>query len=357
MSETSLRPLLTDKSPEGWDFPDVPAYRAEQIRQWVYDKGVLDFDAMSNLPADLRTRLTKDWEIRPMEQARVQGSADVTRKFLWRLRDGQFIESVLIPATLGMDGSRASRLTLCVSTQVGCALGCKFCASGLDGLKRNLSTGEILGQILLARNEANRRVDNLVFMGMGEPLANLPALLPALDVILSPKGLGIGARHVTLSTSGLVPRILELADYPAQIRLAISLHGGDDATREKIMPINKRYPMVELLDACETFVRTRRKMITLEYILIDGVNDDPVQATMLAAHARRLRAKVNLIPYNKVDGLEWKRPPDNRIRTFLQTVERGHPPAVTLRTEKGHDIDAACGQLRLREEKVEGCNP
>ncbi len=357
MSETSLLPLLTDKSPEDWDFPHVPAYRAEQIRHWVYDKGVLDFDAMSNLPADLRTRLTKEWENRPMEQARVQGSADVTRKFLWRLRDGQFIESVLIPATLGTDGSRASRLTLCVSTQVGCALGCKFCASGLDGLKRNLSTGEILGQILLARNEADRRVDNLVFMGMGEPLANLPALLPALDVILSPKGLGIGARHVTLSTSGLVPRILELASYPAQIRLAISLHGGDDATREKIMPINKRYPMAELLDACEAFVRTRRKMITLEYILIDGVNDDPVQATMLAAHARRLRAKVNLIPYNKVDGLEWKRPSENRIKTFLQAVERGHPPAVTLRTEKGHDIDAACGQLRLREQKVEGCNP
>jgi 23S rRNA (adenine2503-C2)-methyltransferase len=357
MSETSQRPLLTDKSPEDWDFPDVPAYRAEQIRQWVYDKGVLDFDAMSNLPSDLRTRLANEWEIRPMEQARVQGSADITRKFLWRLRDGQFIESVLIPATLGTDGSRASRLTLCISTQVGCALGCKFCASGLDGLKRNLSTGEILGQILLARNEAGRRIDNLVFMGMGEPLANLPALLPALDVILSPKGLGIGARHVTLSTSGLVPRILELASYPAQIRLAISLHGGDDATREKIMPINKRYPVAELLDACETFVRTRRKMITLEYILIDGVNDDPVQATKLAAHARRLRAKVNLIPYNKVDGLEWERPSENRIRTFLQTVERGHPPAVTLRTEKGHDIDAACGQLRLREQKAEGCNP
>jgi 23S rRNA (adenine2503-C2)-methyltransferase len=357
MSETSQRPLLTDKSPEDWDFLDVPAYRAEQIRQWVYDKGVLDFDAMSNLPSDLRTRLANEWEIRPMEQARVQGSADITRKFLWRLRDGQFIESVLIPATIGTDGSRASRLTLCISTQVGCALGCKFCASGLDGLKRNLSTGEILGQILLARNEAGRRIDNLVFMGMGEPLANLPALLPALDVILSPKGLGIGARHVTLSTSGLVPRILELASYPAQIRLAISLHGGDDATREKIMPINKRYPVAELLDACETFVRTRRKMITLEYILIDGVNDDPVQATKLAAHARRLRAKVNLIPYNKVDGLEWERPSENRIRTFLQTVERGHPPAVTLRTEKGHDIDAACGQLRLREQKAEGCNP
>ena len=356
MSDTTQLPLLTDKSPEDWEFDSVPAYRSEQVRQWVYDKGVLDFDAMTNLPSGLRTRLANEWEIRPMEQARVQGSAAVTRKFLWRLRDGQLIESVLIPASIGTDGSRASRLTLCVSTQVGCALGCKFCASGLDGLKRNLSTGEILGQILLARNEAGRRIDNLVFMGMGEPLANLPALLPALDVIISPKGLGIGARHVTLSTSGLVPRILELTSYPAQIRLAISLHGGDDATREKIMPINKRYPMAELLDACEAFVQTRRKMITLEYILIDGVNDDPVQATMLAAHARRLRAKVNLIPYNKVEGLEWKRPSENRIKTFLQAVERGHPPAVTLRTEKGHDIDAACGQLRLREQESESGN-
>jgi len=356
MSDRTQLPLLTDKSPEDWEFDSVPAYRSEQVRQWVYDKGVLDFDAMTNLPSGLRTRLANEWEIRPMEQARVQGSAAVTRKFLWRLRDGQLIESVLIPASIGTDGSRASRLTLCVSTQVGCALGCKFCASGLDGLKRNLSTGEILGQILLARNEAGRRIDNLVFMGMGEPLANLPALLPALDVIISPKGLGIGARHVTLSTSGLVPRILELTSYPAQIRLAISLHGGDDATREKIMPINKRYPMAELLDACEAFVQTRRKMITLEYILIDGVNDDPVQATMLAAHARRLRAKVNLIPYNKVEGLEWKRPSENRIKTFLQAVERGHPPAVTLRTEKGHDIDAACGQLRLREQESESGN-
>ena len=149
-----------------------------------------------------------------MDMIRTQGSKDTTQKFLWRLRDGQLIESVLIPATKGTKGMRSSRLTLCVSTQVGCALGCKFCASGLDGLKRNLTTGEIIGQVLLARNEAGRRIDNLVFMGMGEPLANLPALLPALDQILSPKGLGIGARHLTLSTSGLVPKILELAKYP-----------------------------------------------------------------------------------------------------------------------------------------------
>ena len=244
---------------------------------------------------------------------------------------------------------RSSRLTLCVSTQVGCALGCKFCASGLDGLKRNLTTGEITGQVLLARNEAGKRIDNLVFMGMGEPLANLPALLPALDQILSPKGLGIGARHLTLSTSGLAPKILELAKYPAQIRLAISLHGGDNETRRKIMPINDRYTIEDLLDACEKFISERKKMITFEYILIEGINDDLKQAELLAKHAKRLNAKVNLIPYNQVDGLEWKRPELPQIRAFHKKVEQGDAPRVTLRMEKGHDIDAACGQLRLRE--------
>ena len=295
--------------------------------------------------------LAEKVDLSPMEPVKVQGSTDTTKKILWKLRDNQFIESVLIRATEGTKGVRASRLTLCVSTQVGCALGCKFCASGLDGLKRNLSTGEIVGQVLMARNEAGRRIDNLVFMGMGEPLANLPALLPALDTILSPQGLGIGARHITLSTSGLVPKILELANYPAQIRLAISLHGGDDETRTKIMPINERYPMAELLGACEKFIEQRKKMITLEYILIKGVNDDLKQAELLAEHAQRLNAKVNLIPYNRVDGLDWERPDKEQINAFYKTVEREKAPRVTLRMEKGHDIDAACGQLRLKETK------
>ena len=189
-------------------------------------------------------------------------------------------------------------------------------------------------------------------MGMGEPLANLPALLPALDQILSEKGLGIGARHLTLSTSGLAPKILELAKYPAQIRLAISLHGGDDQTRQKIMPINERYPLKTLLESCEKFIEERKKMITLEYILIEGVNDDLKQAELLANHASRLNAKINLIPYNRVDGLSWKRPSLEQIRAFHQKVEQGNPPRVTLRMEKGHDIDAACGQLRLRENKT-----
>jgi 23S rRNA (adenine2503-C2)-methyltransferase len=186
-------------------------------------------------------------------------------------------------------------------------------------------------------------------MGMGEPLANLPALIPALDIILSPEGLGIGARHITLSTSGLVPKILELANYPAQIRLAISLHGGDDETRTKIMPINERYPMAHLLEACEKFIEQRKKMITLEYILIKGVNDDLKQAELLAEHAQRLNAKVNLIPYNRVDGLDWERPEIEQVKLFHKTVVAGNAPRVTLRMEKGHDIDAACGQLRLKE--------
>lgn len=341
--------LLIDIPFDEWNFKGLPSYRNKQIREWIYEKGILDFEKMSNLSLGLREELKKEWDLMPMELAKEQGSADTTQKFLWKLRDDQLIESVLIPATEGTKGVRASRLTLCVSTQVGCALGCKFCASGLDGLKRNLTTGEIVGQVLVARTKAERRIDNLVFMGMGEPLANLPAMIPALDQILSPDGLGIGARHITLSTSGLVPQILELSKYPAQIRLAISLHGGDDRTREQIMPINKRYPIGELIDACEKFIEERKKMITLEYILIKGVNDDLGQATLLAKHARRLNAKVNLIPYNKVDGMIWERPEIAQINAFRSQVERENAPRVTLRMEKGHDIDAACGQLRLRE--------
>ena len=344
-----MKPLLLDSQWEDWELEGAPAYRVEQIRTWIFEKGILDWEEMSNLPISLRDELSQIWDTVPMEQVRIQGSADTTRKFLWRLRDEQLIESVLIPATTGTKGVRSSRLTLCVSTQVGCALGCKFCASGLDGLKRNLSTGEIVGQILMARKEAGRRIDNLVFMGMGEPLANLRAVQPALDQILSPKGLGIGARHITLSTSGLVPKILELAKYPAQVRLAISLHGGDNQTRERIMPINRTYPVEQLLEACERFIEERKKMITLEYILIEGINDDLAQADLLANHARRLNAKVNLIPYNQVEGLEWKRPELSQIRAFHKKVEEGKAPRVTLRMEKGHDIDAACGQLRLKD--------
>ena len=327
--------LLLDQSFENWKLEGIPKYRREQLRKWIFDQGCFEWDQMTNLPKSLREELAESFSLLPMHLIRTQGSTDTTQKFLWKLSDGQLIESVLIPATEGTQGIRASRMTLCVSTQVGCAIGCKFCASGLDGLKRNLSTGEIVGQVLLARKQAKKRIDNLVFMGMGEPLANLPALLPALDLIISPHGLGIGARHLTLSTSGLAPKIIELAKYPAQIRLAISLHGGDDETRQKIMPINQRFPLDELLRACEQFIKERKKMITLEYILIEGVNDDLRQAELLASHARRLNAKINLIPYNKVEGLQWKRPSLSQIKAFHQKVESGNPPRVTLAWRRG----------------------
>ena len=344
MSETSLRPLLADKSPEDWDFPDVPAYRAEQIRQWVYDKGVLDFDAMTNLPSELRTRLTKEWEIRPMEQARVQGSADVTRKFLWRLRDGLFIESVLIPATLGTDGSRASRLTLCVSTQVGCALGCKFCASGLDGLKRNLSTGEILGQILLARNEVGRRIDNLVFMGMGEPLTNMHSVVKATSIMMSDLMYGISRRKITISTSGVVPNIYKLSQL-TNASLAISLHSADNKIRDQLVPINKSYNIQLLTDACWAYAdATNARYITFEYVMLDGVNDSIEDAESLAKLLKHKPAKVNLIPFNSFKDSPYQCSDRPTIELFCKLLQsRGI--FTTIRKTRGSDIDAACGQL------------
>ena len=312
---------------------------------------------MSNIPSKLQERLASDFTFSTVILERKQGVEGATQKFLWRLMDGQFVESVLIPASISLHGETSDRFTLCVSTQVGCAYGCNFCASGLDGFKRNLEPAEIIDQVLsverMQQGDGDRVITNLVIMGMGEPLANYRNLMHALNLLNSKWGANIGARKITISTSGLAPQIRKLAKEPQQYRLAVSLHGTTDGVREQIMPINKRYPIGELLDACETFINSHRKMITLEYILIDGVNDSIEQAVLLAAHARRLRAKVNLIPYNKVEGLDWKRPPENRIREFLRTVEKGRPPAITLRMEKGHDIDAACGQLRLREEKSE----
>jgi 23S rRNA (adenine2503-C2)-methyltransferase len=243
---------------------------------------------------------------------------------------------------------------------VGCAYGCKFCASGLDGYKRNLTPDEIVEQVLaverwhIATAEAatspERLVNNLVIMGMGEPLANYDNLMRALRILNAPWGRGIGARKITVSTSGLAPQIRKLADEPLQFRLAISLHGATDEVRNQIMPVNKKYPLSELVAACEYYQKRKERMITLEYILIAGVNDDPKLARPLAALAQKLNAKVNLIPYNKVEGLEWERPAEKKQESFLKVLEEQKVTA-TLRREKGHDIDAACGQLRLKTER------
>ena len=324
-------------------------YRARQVMDWVHGKRIVEFAAMSDLPAELRGQLASAFPPGNLEQMRMSGSADATRKFLFRLPDGQFIESVFIPASPALYGETSDRKTLFVSTQVGCAYGCKFCASGLRGWKRNLTPGEITAQVFQAGQATGERVDNIVFMGMGEPLANYANLATAIEILNAPWGFEIGARHITVSTSGLAPQIRELAEHPVPVRLAISLHGATDEVRGQIMPVNKKYPLAELFDACAHFTSRRKQKLGFEYILIAGVNDSLEQARLLAMHARRLDAKVNLIPYNTVEGLPWERPSVARQQEFVRTVRAGGVVA-TIRREKGGDIDAACGQLRLRVE-------
>jgi len=356
MTDSSLIPLhaltLGDLE-ESLNKAGQPSYRAKQVMEWAYnrEKRVESWDAMSNLPASLRTTLKEIHPFRMPEVVTVSGSKDTTRKLLLRLHDGELIETVLIPASPALYGEESDRRTLCVSSQVGCAYGCKFCASGLDGWKRHLSADEIVSQVLLAEKIAGERINNLVFMGMGEPMANYENWLQAVSILNAPWGVGLGARKMTVSTSGLVPRIRDLADQPLQIRLAISLHGASDEVRSQIMPVNKKYPVSELMEACTYYSDRKKQMITFEYILIEGVNDARSEAKLLADRARGLRAKINLIPYNTVDGLPWKRPSETAQEEFL-SILRDRGIAATIRREKGHDIDAACGQLRRRVSSI-----
>jgi len=358
-----------------------PAYRVSQLLDWVYRRRVTGWEEMTNLPKALRDRLRSQYSLSALELIRKQGARDQTQKSLWRLTDHSLIESVLIPASPALYGDPSDRHTLCVSTQVGCAYGCKFCASGLEGWKRNLAVEEIVEQVLaierwrggeeagdrsqesgtrsqepgvigqsLGAAGSARLVSNLVIMGMGEPLANYDNLMKALKILNAPWGGRIGARKITISTSGLAPQIRKLGDEPLQLRLAISLHGATDAVRNKIMPVNRKYPLSELVDACEYYQQRKERMITFEYILIAGVNDDLEQVSPLARLAQRLNAKVNLIPYNQVESLPWERPAEEVQEAFLATLQKQRVSA-TLRREKGHDIDAACGQLRLKTER------
>jgi 23S rRNA (adenine2503-C2)-methyltransferase len=319
-----------------------PAFRAKQLVDWTFAKRAASIDSMSNLPKSLREELdARGIVTRTMSLSSVTGSQDTTRKFLLKLHDGRYVETVLIPANPALYGGKSDRRTLCVSSQVGCAYDCKFCASGLAGFTRNLSAAEIVEQVVQVEAHSGERVDNLVFMGMGEPLANYSNLTRAIEILNAPWGIGIGARHMTVSTSGLAPQIRKLTDFPLQIRLAISLHGASDAVRDQIMPVNR--------NALDEWNAKRKQHLTFEYILIEDVNDSLEEARLLARHARRLHAKVNLIPYNTVDGLAWVRPSEAHQDAFRDVLTRSGVTA-TLRREKGHDIAAACGQLRLKKE-------
>jgi 23S rRNA (adenine2503-C2)-methyltransferase len=314
-----------------------PPYRARQILQWVHAKGAETFEAMDNLPRALRAWLSDHYAIDCATCAHLARSSDGTRKLLLALDDGKSVETVIIPA--------ADRVTLCLSSQAGCAMGCRFCATARMGLQRNLTAAEIVGQIHGARRElaSSERLTNYVFMGMGEPLANYPQLVRALEIMTAPWGMEISPRKITVSTVGIVPMMERLlAEVPVQ--LAISLHATTDEVRDRLAPINRRYPLRTLLDACRSLPLRKRRRVTFEYVMLSAVNDSATDARRLVKLLAPLRAKVNLIFFNPFEGAEFETSSRSRAEAFQAILREGNLTA-TIRESRGLDIAAACGQL------------
>ena len=318
-------------------------FRARQLMKWMYRRAVGDIEAMTDLGKDFRQRLAAIAEIRTPEVIVSQRSADGTRKWLLRLESGQAIEMVFIP--------EPGRGTLCISSQVGCTMDCTFCSTAQQGFNRNLDTAEIVGQVWLANRElgyspdGDRVITNVVFMGMGEPLANYRNVVPAAEVMMDDLGLDLSRRRVTISTSGLVPQMIRIADE-TNVALAVSLHAPNDELRSELVPINRRHPIAELLDACWHYVEKQNaRSVTFEYVMLDGVNDKPEHARELAKLLRGHPAKVNLIPFNPFPGTRYKRSTDEAVERFRDLLIKGGVIA-TIRRTRGDDIDAACGQLK-----------
>lgn len=314
-----------------------PKFRAEQIFKWLY-KGAVSFDDMKNIPKTLKEKLMTDYCISKAEIAeRLISNIDGTRKYLLRLSDGNYIETVLMKYKHGY--------TICVSSQVGCAMGCAFCASTRNGKIRNLSAGEIIDQIITVQDDIGERISNIVMMGIGEPLDNFDNVLKFLKNVNDERGLGIGHRHITVSTCGLVHNIIRLADMKLQITLSISLHATNDKTRSEIMPVNRRYNIEELLDACDYYIKQTNRRISFEYTLISGVNDNRAEAVSLGRLLKNKLCHVNLIPVNSVKETGFVKSGREKIEEFQKTVE-SFGISATIRREMGSDINAACGQLR-----------
>ena len=321
----------------------IEPYRAEQILRWIYHRQADHFDQMTNLNKDLRNLLALHFSINRLETVRVEASKDGSKKYLFRLQDGLFIESVLMP--------ERDHYTLCISSQVGCAQGCRFCMTGKGGLARNLDRGEIVSQVRDICNDItdSLRPTNIVLMGMGEPLANYNHVVSAVETVTDSKtGLGFSNRRVTLSTAGLVPKLKRLGNE-TKINLAISLNAADNPTRNRLMPINRRYPIEKLLDACHSYPLQSGRRITFEYVLLKGVNDRPEDAKRLARLLRTQRAKINLIPFNDHKGSEFFRPDETAIFQFQEILLQKNY-TVMIRASKGQDISAACGQLKATTE-------
>ena len=325
----------------------TPAFRAAQVARWLYGQKERDFARMGNLPAALRAKLSQEWRTHSLERISVHDAADGTRKLVLATLDGAKIESVLIP--------EGKRQTLCVSSQVGCSLDCAFCATGLMGLGRNLRADEIVDQALHAAeilDAEGRALTHVVFMGMGEPLLNLKHVVQAIRVLTDPDAFGLAPRRITVSTAGVAPKIAELGQA-VPVRLAISLHAARDELRDVLVPLNRRFPIAELLAACARFPTPKRERLSFEYTLIAGVNDSPADARALAALARQVNAKVNLIPLNEHPGTAYQRPSEARMDAFLGTLAAERVTA-TLRRSRGDDIFAACGQLGARGDAQPG---
>ena len=323
---------------------DQPEYRAKQIYKWMHHQNVDGFDEMTNLSKSLRNRLSENFRLKTLSLHQREIAADGTEKYLWKLYDDRFIESVLIPET--------RRNTICISSQVGCSLGCKFCATGTMGLIRNLTTGEIIEQVLQIKKLSKHRITNVVFMGMGEPFMNYHRSVQAAQILGDPEGLAIAGKRITISTSGVAPKIIQYADEKLPFGLAISLHAPTQELRESIMPIAKKFPLDELLESAKYYTSAKkRNRITFEYVLLHGINDSVQQAKELIKLLSPLRCKLNLIPCNQND-LGYVPPSDEEVNRFAQNLMQA-PFAITVRKNRGEDITAACGQLAVKTvEKV-----
>lgn len=320
-------------------------FRGHQIFQWLYRERVTDFDAMTNLSKDTREILKAHYSIDPLRLVRKQVSHDGTTKFLFATEDGSLLESVMMVFDYGK--------SVCVSSQVGCNMGCAFCASGLTKKKRDLTSGEMVAQVLKIQREldkTNDRLSHIVVMGTGEPFDNYENLMTFLETVNHDRGLGIGSRHITVSTCGIVPRIYDFSKAHTQYNLAISLHASNQALRQELMPVSKAYPLDELMEAIRFYGQENNRRLTFEYILLKGVNDQPEHARQLAKLLKGLNAYVNLIPYNSVDEKQFKSVKHDEAMVFYDLLMKNHVRA-TIRKEHGQDIDAACGQLRINELK------
>ncbi|MBK7745987.1 MAG: rRNA (adenine2503-C2)-methyltransferase [Cyanobacteriota bacterium erpe_2018_sw_39hr_WHONDRS-SW48-000098_B_bin.30] len=318
----------------------LPKFRAKQIHSWIYAKWAGSIDEMTDLSQELRNKLNAVAQVPLLKIAHLEVSRDGTRKYLFELPDGQLIESVLIAFD-----DRPS-LTACLSSQVGCAVGCTFCATGYLGFKRNLTSQEIVDQILAIQRESGQRVGNIVYMGQGEPLLNCKEVIKSLHLVM--ESVGIGARHITVSTSGIVPGIDALARENLPITLALSLHAPDTETREEIVPITTKYPIHQVMEALHNYVDTTRRRVTIEYVLLEGVNDSEAQARQLAELCRDLHCNINLIPFNPTmnkEGVVLYGRPEIKTQQRFRDISGRSGKTVTIRLERGTDIDAACGQL------------